>query len=115
MNRYPSKEGSPRTGTELVTPRIPSIPISWQDALPLLEALDGNGPSGEEINRTNWIGAADYSYSSGPAPGVTLSMSNVMEDNTTAIWNSIGIINGTSEDEVVIVGNHRDAWMIGRP
>ena len=96
-----------------MTPRIPSIPISWQDALPLLQALDGNGPSGEEINRTNWVGAANYSYSSGPAPGVTISMSNVMEDNFTNIWNSVGIINGTSEDEVVIVGNHRDAWMIG--
>lgn len=96
-----------------MTPRIPSIPLSWRDALPLLEALDGNGPSGEEINRTNWIGAANYSYSSGPTTGVTLSMSNVMEDKITPIWDAIGIINGTSEDEVVIVGNHRDAWMIG--
>lgn len=40
-------------------------------------------------------------------------MSNVMEDKITPIWDAIGIINGTSEDEVVIVGNHRDAWMIG--
>lgn len=110
---YPSKEGSPRTGTELVTPRIPSIPISWNDAAPILEALGGNGPSGAEINRTNWVGAADTDYSSGPAPGVTVSMSNVMKDNITTIWNAIGVINGTSEDEVVIVGNHRDAWIIG--
>ena len=36
-----------------------------------------------------------------------------MKDNITTIWNAIGIINGTSPDEVVIVGNHRDAWMVG--
>jgi N-acetylated-alpha-linked acidic dipeptidase len=111
---YPSKEDSPRTGTERSTPRIPSIPISWQDALPLLEALDGNGPSGEEINRTNWIGAADVGYNSGPVPGATISMSNQMNDTITPIWNTIGIINGThNPDEVVVIGNHRDAWMIG--
>lgn len=40
-------------------------------------------------------------------------MSNVMQDNITSIWNAIGVINGTSEDEVIVVGNHRDAWMIG--
>jgi N-acetylated-alpha-linked acidic dipeptidase len=40
-------------------------------------------------------------------------MSNLMEDKITPIWNAIGVINGTNEDEVIIVGNHRDAWMIG--
>lgn len=40
-------------------------------------------------------------------------MSNVMEANTTTIWDAIGIINGTSEDEVIVIGNHRDAWIIG--
>jgi N-acetylated-alpha-linked acidic dipeptidase len=110
---YPSKEGSPRTGITKTTPQIPSIPISWQDALPLLEALDGYGPSGAEINRTNWIGAADAGYNSGPAPGATISMSNKMNNTITWIWNSIGIINGTHPNEVLLIGNHRDAWMIG--
>jgi N-acetylated-alpha-linked acidic dipeptidase len=40
-------------------------------------------------------------------------MSNVMNDTYGSIWNAIGIINGTLEDEVVLVGNHRDAWIIG--
>lgn len=26
---------------------------------------------------------------------------------------AIGIINGTSQDEVLVIGNHRDAWIIG--
>ena len=40
-------------------------------------------------------------------------MSNVMHDTYTSIWNAIGIINGTSQDEVILIGNHRDAWIIG--
>jgi N-acetylated-alpha-linked acidic dipeptidase len=40
-------------------------------------------------------------------------MSNVMNDTYGTIWNAVGIINGTLEDEVVIVGNHRDAWIVG--
>ena len=52
-------------------------------------------------------------YSTGPAPGAILCLTNIMEDKTTPIWNVIGIINGTNADETVIVGNHRDAWIIG--
>lgn len=29
------------------------------------------------------------------------------------MWNVIGIINGTNADEVVVLGNHRDAWIAG--
>ena len=32
---------------------------------------------------------------------------------TTPIWNVIGIINGTHSDEVIVLGNHRDAWIAG--
>ncbi|KAI9849606.1 MAG: hypothetical protein M1837_002731 [Sclerophora amabilis] len=110
---YPSREDSPRADMGPVVPQIPSIPISWADAVPILAALDGSGTPGDEVNRTNWVGALNVSYSTGPAPGAVLSMSNVMEDSYTSIWNTIGIINGTSEDEVIVIGNHRDAWIVG--
>jgi N-acetylated-alpha-linked acidic dipeptidase len=29
------------------------------------------------------------------------------------MWNVIGIINGSISDEVVVLGNHRDAWIAG--
>ena len=29
------------------------------------------------------------------------------------MWNVIGVINGTIPDEVVVLGNHRDAWIAG--
>ena len=36
-----------------------------------------------------------------------------MEDKITPVWDVIGIINGTNADETIIIGNHRDAWIIG--
>ncbi|KIX00289.1 uncharacterized protein Z518_10428 [Rhinocladiella mackenziei CBS 650.93] len=110
---YPSKFDSPRSDISVVTPQIPSLPLSWKEAQPLIQALDGFGPDGETVNRTNWIGKLNATYSTGPAPGTTISMSNVMRDDITWIWDAIGIINGTSEDEVIVLGNHRDAWIIG--
>ncbi|KAK5064267.1 hypothetical protein LTR84_000100 [Exophiala bonariae] len=110
---YASHEGVPRADISPVTPQIPSLPISYREAQPLLWALDNYGPSGAEVNRTNWVGKLNATYSTGPAPGTTISLSNVMEGKITPIWDVIGVINGTSQDEVIIVGNHRDAWIIG--
>jgi len=38
---------------------------------------------------------------------------NEQEYVTTPLWNVIGIINGTISDEVIVLGNHRDAWVAG--
>lgn len=111
---YPSRENSTRADMSNVLPRIPSIPISEKDARPLIAALEGHGIPGAEVNRTGYVGAINgSSYSSGPAPGVTLNVQNMMEEVYTPIWNSIGVINGTNPDETIIIGNHRDAWIIG--
>ncbi|KAF1997684.1 N-acetylated-alpha-linked acidic dipeptidase-like protein 2 [Amniculicola lignicola CBS 123094] len=111
---YTSKEGVPRADTSHSTPRIPSLPVSWLEGQPILQALNGFGTSGVEVNRTGWVGAIpDVQYNTGVGSGASLSLTNVMEDEITPIWDAIGIINGTNQDEVVIVGNHRDAWIIG--
>lgn len=111
---YPSKgEEIPRAGIENVTPRIPSIPISLLDAQPILAALNGHGPSAEEVGRDYWAGGIDADYNAGPAPGAIISLSNYMEGTYTDIWNVIGVINGTNADETIVIGNHRDAWLIG--
>lgn len=52
-------------------------------------------------------------YSTGAGSSAKLALSNVMNNTYNTIWNAIGIINGTNEDEVVIIGNHRDAWIMG--
>ncbi|CAG8973599.1 hypothetical protein HYALB_00009751 [Hymenoscyphus albidus] len=112
---YPSKPGVARTDGGAVLPKIPSLPISFRDAIPLLAALDGFGVSGANVSssRGTWLGGLNVSYSTGPNPAATLSMENIMEDKITPIWNVMGIINGTHADETIILGNHRDAWIIG--
>ncbi|WQF82153.1 Putative PA domain, transferrin receptor-like, dimerization domain, peptidase M28 [Colletotrichum destructivum] len=110
---YPSHEGVDRADISPVTPKIPSIPISYASAEPLLQALDGFGVSAEDVNRTVWAGALKANYSTGPAPGVTLHLDNLMEGKITPIWNVIGHLNGTNADETIVIGNHRDTWMIG--
>jgi N-acetylated-alpha-linked acidic dipeptidase len=110
---YASKEDSPRSDQYAVIPKIPSIPISYQEAIPLLQALDGHGAPGSKVNRTGWVGKLNVTYSTGPAPGAVLSMSNVMNDTIAPIWDAIGIINGTNANETIVLGNHRDAWIIG--
>jgi N-acetylated-alpha-linked acidic dipeptidase len=53
-------------------------------------------------------------YSVGPSPdNLVLNLINEQEYVTTPLWNVIGIINGTLPDEVIVIGNHRDAWVAG--
>jgi N-acetylated-alpha-linked acidic dipeptidase len=111
---YVSKPDSERADRSKITPQIPSLPISWIEAQPILKALNGFGTNGTAVNRTGWVGAIPgVTYSTGAGSGATLFMSNVMNDTYATIWDAVGIINGTNQDEVVIVGNHRDAWIVG--
>ncbi|KAF1952943.1 Zn-dependent exopeptidase [Byssothecium circinans] len=114
---YPSKPGVPRQPVDHAIPSIPSIPISYADALPLLQALNGHGPKADSFDshwQTGGLGYKGVDYSIGPSPpSLTLNLLNEQEYITTPMWNVIGIINGTIADEVVILGNHRDAWIAG--
>ncbi|KAL8947085.1 MAG: hypothetical protein Q9222_006592 [Ikaeria aurantiellina] len=114
---YPSKPGVPRQGLSDKIPSIPSVPISYQDALPILQSLNGHGPSASEFNEY-WQGGGlayrNVSYNIGPSPSsLKLHLVNEQEYTITRLWDVIGIINGTQADEVVILGNHRDAWIAG--
>ena len=114
---YPSKPGVPRGDPHYATPRIPSLPISYADALPLLRALNGHGPAASSFNEY-WQGGGlshkGVNYSIGPSPPDTvLNLVNEQSYTTTPIWNVIGIINGTLANEVLVIGNHRDAWIVG--
>ncbi|KAI4279500.1 MAG: hypothetical protein LQ337_000201 [Flavoplaca oasis] len=114
---YPSKPGAPRQIPNDIVASIPSMPISYQDALPLLQSLNGYGPSASDFNNYWQGGGLDYhnvSYNIGPSPpSLKLHLVNEQEYVTTPLWNVIGIINGTLANEVVILGNHRDAWVAG--
>lgn len=107
----------PRQGTENAIPEIPSLPISYEDALPLLRALNGYGQDASSFNQywqTGGLGYKGIKYNIGPSPpGTVLNLVNQQEYVTNPLWNVIGIINGTMSDEVIIIGNHRDAWIAG--
>ncbi|CAN8100903.1 unnamed protein product [Discula destructiva] len=115
---YPSKPGVPRVPTEPAIPSIPSIPISYLDALPILKALNGHGPNAKDFNKY-WtadlgLGYKGINYDIGPSPeNVVLNLYNEQDYIITPNWDVIGIINGSIPDEVVVVGNHRDAWIVG--
>jgi len=114
---YPSKHGVPRHMAEGIKPSVPAIPISYRDALPLLKALNGHGPNASSFNEAWHNGGLKYrgvEYNVGPSPETSLINLMVKNNNTfTPIWNAIGIINGTLNDEVVIIGNHHDSWTVG--
>ncbi|UKZ75484.1 hypothetical protein TrVFT333_003170 [Trichoderma virens FT-333] len=115
---YPSKPGVPRAPADETTPSIPSIPISYADAVPLLKALNGHGPRASDLNkwwnRNLGLGHKGVKYNIGPSPkDVVINLNNEQDYVTTPQWDVIGIINGTIPNEVIIVGNHRDAWIVG--
>ena len=107
----------PRQDPSQYSPSIPSLPISYQDALPILKALNGHGPKASDFSeywQGGGLGYRGVEYNIGPSPSnIVLNLVNQQEYTTTPIWNVIGIINGTLSDEVVILGNHRDAWIAG--
>ncbi|EEH11071.1 membrane protein [Histoplasma capsulatum G186AR] len=114
---YASTPGCPRQNPNHSIPSIPSLPISFKDAIPLLKALNGHGPEASDFN-AHWqgggLGHKGVDYNIGPSPeNVVLNLYNEQEYVTTPIWNVIGVIKGSIPDEVVIMGNHRDAWIAG--
>lgn len=115
---YPSKPGVPRQPVDGAIPSIPSLPISYAEAVPILKALNGHGPKAEDFNkywtRNAGLGYKGVKYNIGPSPdSVVLNLVNEQNYTITPQWDVIGIINGSIPDEVVVVGNHRDAWIAG--
>ena len=114
---YPSKPGAPRQSVEGKIPDIPSIPISYAEALPFLKALNGHGPNASSFPpywQTGGLGYKGVEYNIGPSPeSLTVNLLNEQEYVTTPAWNVIGVVNGSISDEVIVLGNHRDAWIAG--
>jgi len=88
-------------------PSIVSIPISYRDASPMLQALKGPGvPQG-------WQGALPFRYHLGPG-GVKVHLVAQQDYQRRIIWDVIGKVKGSAlPDEWVVTGNHRDAWVYG--
>jgi N-acetylated-alpha-linked acidic dipeptidase len=89
-------------------PRIPALPLSWRDARPLLEALDG------QTVPATWQGGLPFTYHVG-GTGTTLVRLRVRSDwRIRRIWNVIGLLKGSAfPDAWIVAGAHRDAWVHG--
>ena len=104
----PDLPASERLPLDKVTslPRIPSEPLSYHDASPILEHLGGPDAPRE------WQGALPFTYHVGP--GVKVHMTLKMDYEYSTIWDVIGSVPGSEfPNEWVVAGNHRDAWVYG--
>src|SRR6476620_10625718 len=105
----PSLPDSGRTTPEQAAqlPRIPTTPLSYADAWPILEHLGGPDSPRE------WQGSLPFTYHVGPGPAkVTIHLKQ--DYQLRAIWDVIGRVRGSElPDEWVVAGNHRDAWVYG--
>jgi N-acetylated-alpha-linked acidic dipeptidase len=87
--------------------KIPVLPISYHDALPLLENL--TGPVAPE----NWRGALPITYHVGPGKSV-VHLELAFDWNMVSCYDVIATMKGSEyPDEWVIRGNHHDAWVNG--
>ena len=86
---------------------IPSLPISYEAAEPILEMMGGpNVPDGAQ-------GGLAFAYHVGPGP-VEVRFEIEMDYAIRPIWNVIARLEGSAEpDRWVMLGNHRDAWTYG--
>ena len=88
-------------------PSIPSVPISYHDAEPILQAL--KGPSVPQ----GWQGALPFRYHIG-GNGVKVHLVSVQDYQRRIIWDVIGKVKGSEfPNDWVVAGNHRDAWVYG--
>jgi N-acetylated-alpha-linked acidic dipeptidase len=100
-----SQRIAPEKATDMA--KIPTTPLSYGDARPILENLGGPETPRE------WQGALPFTYHVGPGP-VKVKMHLKMDYKYWTIWDVIGKIKGTKyPDEWVVLGNHRDAWVYG--
>jgi N-acetylated-alpha-linked acidic dipeptidase len=106
---WPSVPGAKRIAAAdaISLPKIMSAPLSWRDARVLLESM--RGPEAPP----SWQGGLPLVYRAGPtAAGVHMRVQ--MDDGVRPIWTVTGRLSGTAHsDQLVIVGNHRDAWVYG--
>jgi N-acetylated-alpha-linked acidic dipeptidase len=87
--------------------KIPVLPISYGEALPLLKQLGG------QVVPESWRGALPITYHAGPGPA-TVRLKVVSDWNIHTLYNVVARITGSAyPDEWVIRGNHHDAWVNG--
>ena len=87
--------------------KIPVLPISYEDAQPLLEALKG------PVAPASWRGGLPITYHIGPGPA-RVHLKLEFDWKLTPAHNVIATLKGSKyPDQWVMRGNHHDAWVHG--
>jgi N-acetylated-alpha-linked acidic dipeptidase len=87
--------------------KIPVLPLSYHDATPLLEALDG------PLAPNKWHGGLPFAYHLGPGK-TKVHLKVAFNWDIVPCYDVIAKIQGSKfPDEWVIRGNHQDAWVNG--
>jgi N-acetylated-alpha-linked acidic dipeptidase len=87
--------------------KIPVLPISYEDALPLLQSLGG------PVVPASWRGSLPVTYHAGPSKG-KVHLKLEFNWNITPLYNVIAKLPGSElPDEWIIRGNHHDGWVNG--
>ncbi|WP_462221015.1 M28 family peptidase, partial [Ferruginibacter sp.] len=87
--------------------KIPVLPISYEDALPLLQSLKG------EVVPAAWRGGLPITYHTGPSKE-KVHLKLLFNWDMKPLYNVIAKMPGSDfPDEWIIRGNHHDAWVNG--
>ena len=87
--------------------KIPVMPISYADALPLLKALKG------PVVPNSWKGGLPITYHIGPGP-TKVNLHLEFDWGLRTAYNPIGRLKGSVyPDEWIMRGNHHDGWAQG--
>jgi len=87
--------------------KIPVLPISWGDALPILRNLEG------PVAPEDWRGALPVTYHLGAGPA-RVRLKLAFDWQVRPLYNVVARIPGSAfPDQWIVYGNHHDAWVNG--
>jgi N-acetylated-alpha-linked acidic dipeptidase len=105
----PGAKRLPREQAATLT-RIPVLPISYGDALPLLKALGG------PVAPQTWRGALPVTYHLGPGPA-RVHLELAFDWRQVTAYDVIATLAGAEQPDEwnhwILRGNHHDAWIAG--
>lgn len=108
---YASRPGVERQDPSNAIPKIPVLPISYREVKPILKELNGHGV---KLTDENWIGELEgFDYYTGPSKKHELNLYSYQDFNYTTLTNVYGKFVGENDDEIIVIGNHYDAWIKG--
>lgn len=101
----PNRAADPKQAPTVT--RIPVMPISYEDAEPMLRALTG------PVAPSDWRGALPLTYHIGPGPA-KVHLKLEFDWRLAPAYNVVARMTGSEKpDQWVLRGNHHDGWNFG--